>query len=47
MEALVGFFLHLFILVAVRSEIDFVHNGFLQANLSLDGAAYLTTGHNK
>uniref|UniRef100_A0A2N9FAS1 non-specific serine/threonine protein kinase n=1 Tax=Fagus sylvatica TaxID=28930 RepID=A0A2N9FAS1_FAGSY len=41
MEALIGFFLHLFILVSVRSEIDFVHNGFLQANLSLDGAAYL------
>ncbi|XP_030941609.1 L-type lectin-domain containing receptor kinase S.4-like [Quercus lobata] len=41
MEALIGFFLHLFILGSVSSEIDFVHNGFLQANLSLDGASYV------
>ncbi|XP_075674842.1 uncharacterized protein LOC142644038 [Castanea sativa] len=26
---------------SVGSEIDFVHNGFLQANLSLDGASYV------
>uniref|UniRef100_A0A7N2MD74 Protein kinase domain-containing protein n=1 Tax=Quercus lobata TaxID=97700 RepID=A0A7N2MD74_QUELO len=41
MEALIGFFLHLFILGSVGSEIDFVHNGFLQANLSSDGASYV------